>query len=324
MVKGFSFDGAMMFPFRAAHVRSFPWKFALAFAVIGTVLTGVFLYLVRNIFFDFFDAMEALDSSGVDSIEEVFGTMFRLLVPLAPWLVLSGLVSWAVWAMFETASQRRYIRDEDFRLAFGPDEVRMMGVGFVWYAVQWIFSLVPLLIMWPIFTSAIGLENGEMTEDEFLRQVFGRMAIILLSMLVFAPIYIFFATRFAPVFAMTVKEKKIAFGDAWIVSRGRFWPILGAYLIIAVVGGMAAGFAGSIAQLVLMPAMMTSPVMMQDVPDFRHMFTPAMIISILVYMFIRFFMSGLLMHFVEGPAAFAARHDPRGSVDDALRVTDFD
>ena len=143
-------------------------------------------------------------------------------------------------------------------------------------------------------------------------------------MLIFLPVYVFFATRFSPVFGMTVKEGKIDFGGAWIASRGRFWPILGAYLIIAVVGGMVGGFVGSLAQLILMPAMMSSPVMMQDVPDVRALFSPAVVISMLVYMFVRFFVSGLLMHFAQGPAAFAARHDPRGSVDDALRVTEFD
>lgn len=324
MNRGFTFDGALMFPFNAAHARSFIWKYALTFAIVGTVLTGLFLFLIRGVLFDFMDAMEALDSSGVEDMETIFGTMFQLLIPLAPWLVLSMLVSWAVWAMFSTATQRRYIRDEDFYLRFGPDEVRMMGVGFVWYAAQWVLTIVPLIVIWPIFTTAIGYENGDITEDEFARQMIGRMGIVFLFMLVLFPFYAFLATRFSPVFAMTVKEGKIAFGDAWIVSRGRFWPILGAYLIIAVVGGMVVSFAGSIAQFILMPAMMSSPAMMQDVPDFRSFFSPVMIIAMLVYMFIRYFLSGLLAHAVDGPAAFAARHDPRGGVDDHLRIADFD
>ena len=32
MPSRFSFDGALMFAFRAAHVRSFPWIFSAAFA----------------------------------------------------------------------------------------------------------------------------------------------------------------------------------------------------------------------------------------------------------------------------------------------------
>lgn len=324
MDKGFTFDGALMFPFRAAHVRSFPWIFALAFAGVGTVLIGLLFYLVRDTFFAMFDMLEQLSEAGTEDVELILGTMFRSLAPLIPWAILATLVSWIVWAMFETATQRRYIRDERFYLSFGGDEIRMMGVGFVWYAAQSVISIVPLLIVFPVFSSALGVESGDITEDEFVRMILGRVGIVVLLMLIFLPVYVFFATRFSPVFGMTVKEGKIDFGGAWIASRGRFWPILGAYLIIAVVGGMVGGFVGSLAQLILMPAMMSSPVMMQDVPDVRALFSPAVVISMLVYMFVRFFVSGLLMHFAQGPAAFAARHDPRGSVDDALRVTEFD
>lgn len=324
MDKGFTFDGALMFPFRAAHARSFPWKFALAMAIVSTVLTGVFLYLVRGLFFNLFDELEGLSGSGGDELERVFATLFRFFGQFAPWMVLSVAVSWVIWAMFTAATQRRYIFDEDFSLRFGPDELRMMGVGAIWYAAQSVVSIIPLILMAPIFTSLMGVDSGEITEEEFVRMIFGRMGLIMLSMLVIMPFYIFFATRFSPVFAMTVKEGKIAFRDAWIVSRGRFWPILGAYLIIAIVGGMVVGFASSIAEMVLMPAFMSSPAALEDMPDLHAVFTPAVMIGILFYLFVRFFMSGLLVHFAQGPAAFAARHDPRGSIDDALKVTDFD
>jgi ABC-type multidrug transport system fused ATPase/permease subunit len=142
--------------------------------------------------------------------------------------------------------------------------------------------------------------------------------------LVMFPIYVFFATRFSPVFAMTVKERRIAFGDAWIASRGRFWPILGAYLILAIVGGMVIGFASSLAQMLLTPAFMSSVSTAEDADALRSIFTPVLTSALLAYTFIRYFLSGLLMHIVQGPAAFAARHDPRGSVDDALSVSEFD
>ena len=200
----------------------------------------------------------------------------------------------------------------------------MMVVAFVWFAVQSAVSLIPLSFMMPLFSAMMSGDVENMTENEILRLVFGGMGGVLLSFLLILPLLAFFGTRFSPVFAMTVKEKKIAFGDAWTVSRGRFWPILGAYLIIAIVGGMVLGFVGSIAELVLMPGFLSSTTVLDGVDDIRGMFTPAVLIGVAVYIFIRYFMSGLLMHFVHGPAAFAARHDPRGSIDDQRRVTDFD
>jgi len=325
MAKGFTFDGALMFPFRAACARSFIWKFTLAFGVVGTVLTGLLIFFAKDAMFSFVDTMTQLDASGTDDPSVIFGAMFRALGAFTPWIVLGTLASWVVWAMFTTATQRRYIRDEDFSLSFGPDEVRMMGTGFVWYAAQWMFNLLPLLIMWPVFGSVVDFYDGTLTEDQFVRVIFGRMGYVMLAMLVMLPVFVFLATRFSPVFAMTVKEGKVAFGDAWIVSRNRFWPILGAYLIIALVGGMAIGLVSSLAQMILMPAMMNMNFVTQDeMPDLRELFTPAVMISMLLYAFVRLSLSGLLMHLVHAPAAFAARNDPRGSIDDALWVKDFE
>lgn len=324
MASRFTFDGALMFGFRAAYVRSFPWKFALAFAVTGTALTALFAWLTKDVLFGFIDAIDQLDRSGVDDPAVFFGVMFNTFGRLMPWIVLGTLASLVVWAMFMAATQRRYIRDEDFSITFGPDELRMMGAGLVWYLAQSLFYLLPFLIMLPMFGMIADFYKGDLTEDEMVAFVLGRAGMVALLFLVLFPIYVFFATRFSPVFAMTIKEGKIAFGDAWIVSRGRFWPILGAYLILAIIGGMAVSFASSIAQMVVMPAFMDSVTNADDASDLKNLFTPMLTITLLFYTLIRYFFSALLMHFVQGPAAFAARHDPRGSVDDALNVSEFD
>lgn len=320
----FTFDGALMFGFRAAHARSFPWKFALAFALVCTVLTALFVYLTKDILLGFINSIDKLDSAGVDEPAVFFDLMFGMFVSFAPWGVLAALVSLAVWAMFMTATQRRYIRDEDFSLGFGADEVRMMGTGFIWYLGQSLMGVLPLLIMLPVFGEVMEFARGEVSENEMVAFVMGRVAYLLTVMLVTFPVYVFFATRFSPVFAMTLKEGKIAFGDAWIVSRGRFWPILGAYLIVAIVGGMAVGFVSTFVEMLVSPAFMLSLDTVGDVPELLSLFTPGVIAGMLAYTFIRYFLSALLMHVVQGPAAFAARHDPRGSVDDALRVSEFE
>ncbi|MCA8893299.1 MAG: hypothetical protein KDA56_16135 [Hyphomonas sp.] len=323
MASRFTFDGALMFGFRAAHAKSFPWKFALAFAVVSTVLTALFAWLTKDAIFGFMDAVEQLDSVGADDPAQVFSVFFSLFGGLLPWIVLGSLASLVVWAMFMAATQRRYIRDEAFSIRFGPDELRIMAVGVVWYLGVSLMYLLPSLVMLPMFGIVSDFANGDISENEMVAFMLGRMSIVALMFLVMFPVYVFFATRFSPVFAMTVKERRIAFGDAWIVSRGRFWPILGAFLILAIVGGMAVGFAGSIAQMLVTPAFMGSVSRVEDSSELRSLFTPTLTIALLLYAFIRYFLSGLLMHFVQGPAAFAARHDPRGSVDDALSVEEF-
>jgi len=324
MASRFTFDGALMFAFRGAHARSFLWKYALAFALVSTVLSALGVWLMKDTLFRFIEAMEQLDDSGVDDPGVVFGTMFNVMGGLIPLAVLSGIVSIIVWAMFTTATQRRYIRDQDFSLSFGADEMRMIGAGLVWFLVPSVIFLLPMLVMIPAFGQITDFYRGDITEEQFAVSMLSRAGIVSLFFLLTFPFYVFFATRFSPVFAMTLKEGKIAFGDAWIASRGRFWPILGAYLILAIVGGMVIGFASTILELLIMPILMGSFVNVDDVSDLEALFSPAIVVGLLLYTFIRYFLSGLLMHIVHGPAAFAARHDPRGSVDDALSVSEFD
>ncbi|HPE47436.1 MAG TPA: hypothetical protein PLR76_03535 [Hyphomonas sp.] len=326
MAERFSFDGALLHGFRAAHARTFPWSFALAFALISTGLTSVALFLARGTLFRFFDAAEALEGQPTPADPwQAITSLFGVLAPLVPWLALSSVISWIVWAMFEAASQRRYIRNEAFSLRFGADELRMMATGFLWYLMQLVLFIVPILI---IVSSSVGalhsVVDGTLSEREFERLMLQRAAVVFGLMLILLPVYVFFATRLSPCFAMTIKDRRIVFRGAWPVSRGRFWPILGAFLLISIVGGMAVGLISSLAQILLLPVMMGSTFVTDEVPDLRDLFTPAFFFAMAAYMFVRFFMTGLLMHYCDGPAAFAARHDPAGGVDDTEKIATFD
>jgi hypothetical protein len=43
---------------------------------------------------------------------------------------------------------------------------------------------------------------------------------------------IFFAVRFAPAAATSIAKRRFAFFDAWTVTKGRFWALLGAFLLL--------------------------------------------------------------------------------------------
>ena len=329
MEKGFTFDGALMFPFRAAHARSFLWIFALSFAAISTVLSALMLYLARDAILGFFDTMDSLIEASETAASEqeemaAVGTMFSAMARMLPWLIPVMLVSWIVWVMFETASQRRYIRDEAFSLRFGADELRMLGTSFFWFLLQGVIFAIPMMTGLSVFWSMMALFNGGITEEEFARNTIGTMGLTSLSMLVLFPLYVFLATRFSPCFGLTIKDRKIAFLDAWTVSHGRFWPILGAFVIIMIGGAVAGYVVSGIGQAILMPVLMNSPFLSGDVPQFHSLLTPGFLAAMLAYSFLRYFLQGLMMHIADGPAAFAARHDPRGGVDDALKVSEFD
>ena len=138
-------------------------------------------------------------------------------------------------------------------------------------------------------------------------------------------VYVFVATRLSPCFGLTVKEREIRFFDAWALSRGRFWPILGAYVIILIVVTVISQIVSAMAQLVMMPLMMTLPasgdVTGGEVAAIFH--SPAFLIPMGLIYFVLLFVQGLTQHFAGAPASLAARHDPRNDLAETERVDIF-
>ncbi|WP_291197003.1 hypothetical protein [Hyphomonas sp.] len=322
MIRGFTFERALSWPFTAPHVASFPWIFGLAYALVFMAVSGAVVLLAADDFTALFAAMEAVEGS--TNPDAGFDILFGGLARLIPWMVLSGLASWMIWAMFETASQRRYIRGEAFSLGFGADEARMMVVGLLWGLIGFALIAVPiLLIMWSalaaVFAGAEGMTDAEVGE-RILGPMFGAMG---LSVLVF-PVYVFLATRLAPCFGLTVRERKIRFFDAWNVSRGRFWPILGAYVILAIAGSILGQVITGIAQMIIMPATMDLANAADQGADMRGLIlSPAFLVPMGAYLFIVLYVQGVLQHAVGGPAAFAVRHDPRGGIEEESQIEAF-
>jgi len=326
MKTGFSFDRALSYPFNAPHVRSFPWLFGLAYAAVLTAMLALIGLFGWRDLVGWMQAIEALEASGADpSPAEVFGLIFGAMSPLFVWGGVATLGSWIIWAMFETASQRRYIFGRSFSLGFGADELRMMVVGLLWGLMGLVIFILPILL---IFFGAFGVmlsaefqADPEAAAPQIIATVFSMFGLMLLLL----PLYIFFATRLSPCFGMTVKEGRIVFLGAWGASRGRFWPILGAYVILVIAGSVLSQIISGMMQVVMMPAFMSIPsgpdAAMDDV--LAVLMSPAFLIPMGLLYFLMFFMQGLMQHVAGAPAALAARHDPRNDMDDAERVHTF-
>jgi hypothetical protein len=323
----FSFEGALSNAFSAAHVRSFPWLFAAAFALVFTVYGAIMAYLAGDAFLSVANGLEALTEADFDESDPrgMVTMMFGMLAPLVPWSIAASVGAWALWAMFEASSQRRYIRDERFSLRFGGDELRMMVVGLFWSLFYLACFGLPMLSIFSGMMGILDMIASDLSEDELARRivpvVFGGMGFMLLAL----PVYVFLATRLAPCFAMTIKDRRIVFLDAWNVSRGRFWPILGAFVILSIGGSVVASVIGQALQFGVMMPVLGRIEDAESIEDFVRVFqSPAFLVPMGIYALVRLFLSGLLQHVTGAPAAFAARHDPRGGVDDAARMAVFD
>jgi hypothetical protein len=47
-------------------------------------------------------------------------------------------------------------------------------------------------------------------------------------------VIVFFAVRFAPAAATSIARRRFAFFQAWTVTKGRFWELLGSYVLLFV------------------------------------------------------------------------------------------
>lgn len=323
MTYGFTFERALAWPFVAPHFGTFPWLFGAAYAGCYLALFGLLALLGGRDTADWITAMGALPDSA--SADEVTALMFGFVRRLLPLAFIGGLAAWALWAMFETASQRRYIWGQTFSLGFGADEARMMVVGLFWNLMGVVVFIIPFgIVFGGLFAMLAGVTSETDPSEVGERAaatVFGAFGLMLLVY----PVYIFLATRLAPCFGLTVKDKRIRFLDAWGVSRGRFWPILMAYVILAIGGAFAVQLAQGIGQLILMPVFMfgvSGPEMTPE--EMGAYFTSAgFLIPVAIFMYVFLFLQGVLQHAVGGPAALAARFDPKGAVDDIDRIAAF-
>jgi flagellar biogenesis protein FliO len=322
----FSFDGALTNAFRAAHFRTFPWIYATVYALIVVLFYAVAVFLSRDAILEFIQAIEALENAdlGEAAPREVMAQVFATLMPFLPIAINVMIGSWVVWAVFEAASQRRYVRDERFSLRLGADELRMMVVGLLWTLLNIVCFLPMLFVLFgagnSLFNQVLDGQSAASMENEIIASVFGALGLMLLLF----PIYVFLATRLSPCFAMTIKDGRIVFFDAWNVSRGRFWPILGAFLIIAIAGGIVSSVVDQAFQFGLAEFMSRFSNVQSGEEVMQLVFSAAFLVPTGLYIFASMFMSALRQHFNGAPAAFAARHDPRGGVYDAARMAVFD
>lgn len=316
MYSGFSFDKALGYAFKAPHARGFMIKYAIGYGLFGVIMSVAFVYLLKGPIVDIVNQIVAMDASGVDASEEVAWQLIRtLLGRIALPVAGLSLLSWVIWAMFYSASYRRYIREDNFGLKFDGDELRMIVISVLW-------TLLGLVIFAPLILIAFAsggfamfskFGTGEMPSDaEFA----GLVLMILGLMFLAFPVFVFFATRLSPCFALTIKTREIRFFDAWNVTRKRFWPLFGAFVILAIGGGILASVVDQIFQFGLMSSLSLDDLSMIDDVDtieeaMELLFSPANIAVFLVYIFFTSGINALVEHVCMAPAALAARHDPR-------------
>ncbi len=312
MVPGFKFERALTFGFNAPHVKSVPWLIGLANGLAGVAVMLIVLFASKAQIVNLLNKLEAASNAGENAPEAVMALLENFWIGVWPILTVCVLAYWVVSSILTTTTMRRYIRDEGFSLKFGGDELRVMAVYLGW-SVMGLIALAPVFVLiggvaWSGFSSAFGT-GPDPSEAAILGAVGGSFGLMFLIF----PVYVFFATRLAPCFALTVKERQVRFFGAWHVSRGRFWPILGAYVILAIAGSVLAGVINQVVQSGFTMALPFEALMDLQSPQeaLDAFFSPVILTGLAIIVFVQMATEAIYKHFASAPAALAARYDPR-------------
>jgi len=136
------------------------------------------------------------------------------------------LVYAAFWAMMESAVLRRYVREEGFNIGWGADEWRMLAVGLIWM-VAFIVAYLAFVLATVVLIAPLGaVSDGGVA-------LLGLWMFVVVFALLF--VWLFFAVKLSPAGAMTIRDQKVTFFGAWGASKGRFWPMLGAFIVLGLI-----------------------------------------------------------------------------------------
>lgn len=274
-----SFSGALGYAFRARHGIGFILLFAAAFSLIHTLLAIAVMWGLGRV-----DPGVSLPTGIV-------------------WCALAVILV-LTWTMFEAASQRRHILGKFFSLGFGADEIRIFTVGVFWTALRILIS-APLIIYGAgtletlvFFLAAMGMVPVLVSDGAFddARNFFLWLFLVI-------PVYAYFATRLAPSFAMTIRDKKVRFLTAWRLTRGQVIKLFSAYLIIMI------GF-GAV-WLFIMPAINITSLVVLTIHSSQNEGSASLsgmlpLSALAIQIFSRSFLLGLFLHVSAGPTAYFA------------------
>jgi len=154
-------------------------------------------------------------------------------------------------AAYEAACLRWMIRGEApglFGLTLDYDTWRVYGVYWCWFLGYMVIGTIVGMLAMPFMMMSMG---GIMTDPspdpyEMMRWQLSVQLPVMLAQ--YLPM-IFLGVRFGPAAATSIARQRFSFFEAWTVTRGRFWALLGAFVLLWLIFGViylvanGAGFA---------------------------------------------------------------------------------
>lgn len=182
------------------------------------------------------------------------GSVFLLIIPL-----------YFAAAAYEAACLRWMIRGEApgfFGWRFDNDMWRVYGIYWCWFAVHMAVGIAMSVLIVPImFATMPGLFTSGSPPDMMAMMRWQLSVQLPLSLLQYLPL-IFIGVRFGPAAATSIARQRFSFFEAWTVTRGRFWELLGSFALLWLIAGVL---------LALILALTTGPFILRMWPLFADM-----------------------------------------------------
>jgi hypothetical protein len=206
---------------------------SIVFAVLMVAAFGGFAVLNWQAFVDYVNWVSSISATSAQnptappSMEQMMPP--QSVMTLMPAYFLFLLVYYVLLAAYEAACLRWMIRGEApglFGLSLGADTWRVYFTYWIWF-----FLLIAVYIVCAI--AAVGVLAGvgvaaQSAESQTATMMIVPLVVVLVALLAL----IYFGVRFAPAAATSIARKRFAFFDAWTVTKGRFWAMLGAFALL--------------------------------------------------------------------------------------------
>lgn len=205
-----------------------------------------------------------------------------------PALLVAGPALLLVFAVLSGAIYRSVLRPDERRLAYlriGSAELRLCLVMIVTTMILGLATLLGFIVI-----AAFGQ----------IPAPFGGIAAVLAGLALFAGIA-WISVRLSLAGPMTLVRTDLPFGASWRLTKGRFWPLFGAY-VIAWLCSIAVALAASVAMGALGGGMSAAAMMSGD-----FSLAPAAVAGLIVYVVLQVALSIVQFALTAAPGAAAYR-----------------
>ena len=153
------------------------------------------------------------------------------------WFFLIQFVAMLVFLILFAATQRAVLRPQEEGLGFlrfGMDELRIIGLFLLLVLLFYGGMFLVILLFGAVFGVAVFAGMGAGGGAGAGGAAAGAALLMVLAFFLLFGVFIWLWVRLSLAFPMTFLRRRIALGEAWRLTRGYFWTLFGAYIVLAI------------------------------------------------------------------------------------------